>query len=307
MSEKAPNRSEHSGEGDRTENKEADHNLASIIRDIERFSHLSSELKDCLSGITRKIINSLNELKSIKQDAAQKKKELMDLFEIEASAATLIKLREEHRLKQSEFENFMENQRRLWEEEKALKEREDEEYRQSQMSRRQQEEEDLKQRLAREETLIRQKLEEELIQIRRQNTEKQELLHRDLMKREQALKKKELEWVKLIQELELFMARLMARTHREKTTDVLAAGDRRKGSIPISRGPTSDTVAANGNHRGAGEKNGIPGDTDERADPSVTSLREMLLSQERRIENIQSDIKDNREPVPFRLHPKDNA
>ena len=307
MSETAPNRSEHSGEGDRTENQQSDHNLGSIIADIERFSHLSSDLKDCLSGITRKIINSLNELKSIQQAAVQKKRELMDLYEIEASAAALKKLHEEHRLKQSEFENFMETQRRLWEEEKALKEREDEEYRQSLISRRQQEDEDFKNRLAQEQSIIRQKLEEELGQIRRQSSEKQELQERDLIKREQALKEKELEWVKLIQELELFMARLMERTHRKKNTGAIAAGDRKRDSIPIPRSLTTEAPASTVKHGCIEEKTGAAGGLDERAGPSVASIREMLLSQERRIENIQADLKDNRDPVPFRLHPKDNA
>ena len=63
MSEAAPNSSETSGKGDVKVKQETIQNPGDILGDIERFSRLSCDLKDCLSGITGKIIESLNELK----------------------------------------------------------------------------------------------------------------------------------------------------------------------------------------------------------------------------------------------------
>ncbi|MBN2319846.1 MAG: hypothetical protein JXR49_12240 [Acidobacteria bacterium] len=307
MSEAAPKHPESSGKGDGTEKQGTAQNFGGIIGEIERFSSLSSDLKDCISGITRKIIDSLNELKSVQQAVAQKKQELKQLYNIEESAAALQNLREEHRLKQNEFENFIESQRRLWEEEKALNEKEDEEYRQALKLRRKREEEEYRHRLDREQLVVRQKLEEELRQIRQQNIEKQELMKQDFLKREQALKEKELEWVRLIQELELFMTRLVERTRKKNAGLVSAAKDRKMNAAPTPGGVPSDTSAASEKNMNARENPAIAEELDDSAGTSVASVREMLLSQGRRIENIQADLKDNREPVPFRLRPKDNV
>ncbi len=304
MSETEPNGSS-PGKTEGREKSGTDQYAGGIIGDIERFSRLSSELKDCLSGITRKIIESLNELKSIQQDVAGKKQELKELYDIEASAEALQHLNEEHRLKQSEFEGFMEGQRRLWEEEKNLREKEDEEYRQVLKIRRKREEEEYKHKLAREELAARQKLEEELLQLRQQNVEKQELLKQDLLKREKALKEKELEWVRLIQELELFMTGLVERTRKKNAGCVSGVTDPGKGAVPIHADVASDAPAGIRKYAEEDKKPGIAEEPNGNADPSVASVREMLLSQGRRIENIQDDLRDNREPVPFRLRPKD--
>jgi hypothetical protein len=197
MSEEEPSCSEPSGKGDGNQKQEYAQNPGDILGDIESYSRLICVLKDCLSGISRKIIDSSNELKTVQQELAQKKKELKELYDVEASAATLLKLQEEHRLKKSEFEKFIESRHRLWEEEKALKQKEDEEYRKALKLRWQQEEEEHRNKLASELSLGRQRLEEKLRQIQH-GIEKQELLKRDLLEREQELKRKELEWVRLI-------------------------------------------------------------------------------------------------------------
>lgn len=307
MNEAAPNRPESSETLDGAEKQGTAQYYGGIVGDIERFSRLSSELKDCLSGITRKIIKSLDELKSIQQAITQKKHELKEVYAVETSASALDNLREEHRLKQSEFESFMESQRRLWEEEKALREKEDEEYRQALKLRRKREEEEYNHKLAREQLLVRQKLEEELRQIRRQTIEKQELLKQDLIKREQALKEKELEWVRLIQELEMFMTRLVERTRKKDDVRVSGAMDHDTDAMPMHGGAAADVPVASNKNEGIEEETKIADEPDVSANPSVESIREMLLSQGRRIENIQSDVKDNRDPVPFRLRPRDNV
>ena len=73
MSEEAPKGSGSSMEGNGTGKQESDQNLGDILGEIERFSRISSELKDCISEITRKIINSLDALKSVRQAVARKK------------------------------------------------------------------------------------------------------------------------------------------------------------------------------------------------------------------------------------------
>jgi len=294
-------------EGNGTGKQESDQNLGDILGEIERFSRISSELKDCISEITRKIINSLDALKSVQQAVAAKRMELKDLFEMETSAAELKKLHEEQRLKQSEFEKVMENQRRLWEDEKALKEKEDEAYRQALKLRREREESDYRERLAREESAIRQKVEEELRLARQQTIEKQELLQQDLVERERALKEKELEWVRLIQELELFMTRLVERTRTKNAVGEVAAMNRNKNSVSPSGGMVAGTPAASIHDRDLEVESEAAVVLDDTTGPSVAAVRELLLSQERRIENIQADLNDSREPVPFRVRPKDNA
>ncbi|MBN2243416.1 MAG: hypothetical protein JW793_12080 [Acidobacteria bacterium] len=305
MSEAAPNSSELSGQTGRNEEQEPAPNTWDILGEIERFSRLSCDLKDCLSAITRKIIDSLSELKTVRQALAWKKEELKELCGMETSAAALMKLQEEHRLKQSEFEDFIENRRRLWEEEQERMRKEDEEYRRALGIRRREEEEAFRSRLDREMVLGRQKLEEELRQVRQQEIEKQESLKRDLAEREQALERKELEWIRMIRELELLMTRLMEQTRKKSPgTEPAAAGCREDAAPPCGAMEfgVPSVPEKNAQRR---ENPGIALEPAGDDIPSLAPVRGMLFPQRRGIENIQADWKDNREPLPFRLPPKD--
>ena len=139
------------------------------------------------------------------------------------------------------------------------------------------------------------------------NIEKQELLKQDFLRREKALKEKELEWVRLIQELELFMTGLVERTRNKTAGSVSEVTHPQKDATPIHADAASNTPADFNQNIEGEEKPEIAGGPGGNADSSVASIRDMLLSQGRRIENIEDDLRDNREPVPFRLRPKDSV
>ena len=94
------------------------------------------------------------------------------------------------------------------------------------------------------------------VAAQQQSLKKQQALERDCLERELALKEKELEWVQLIQELEQFMSKLTRRAQAQTATRV---------------GPAAPDQS--------GQKD--PDGTD------IASLKEMLLSQGQRIENIK--------------------
>ena len=170
MSEAANEQPELSRETENPGQRKAMSESEGLFNELERFSRLSSDLKKCLSDVAHRLRNSMDELDTVQQMIVQKKAELKKIYDIEASAAALETLIAEHRSQKEEFENFIEAQRHLWEEEKMKKEREEEAYR------RKWSEEQLK---------IRRNLEEELRVIQKQSIEKHEVLERDLIKREQ--------------------------------------------------------------------------------------------------------------------------
>jgi hypothetical protein len=197
-----------------------------IASEIEHFSRLSSELTELLSNISQKIANSEEQLRVIQSTVDLKTAELKRLHNIEAGAVALEQLAEDHRLQKEGFERVMDHQHRLWEEEKAQREREDREYLENLKIRREQEEREFGENLeiqrqreeqefqrmwATEKSKARQQLEEELRAIEQNSREKQEAMERNCLERELLLKQKELEWVQLVQELEQFMSQLTKR------------------------------------------------------------------------------------------------
>jgi hypothetical protein len=274
----------------------------SIYGDLERFSRLSSDLGKCLSDVALKIKNSVDEFNTVEQEVLHKKAELKEIYDVEASAAVLANLVEEHRLQKAEFEKFMENQRRLWEEEKLKREHEDEEYRQALQLHRQQEEKEYEKKWSEKRDMIRQKLEEELRAIQHQNSEQRKLLEIDLLNRERILKKKELEWDKLVQELDLFMTRLLARTRKDNINPIPVRPD--IGNMPaVKNNLTSDTPRRAENVSVEKEMSDAGRELDESGNSSVESIRKMLLSQERRIDNIYESLKENLKSAPFKATP----
>lgn len=183
-----------------------------ISAEIARFSRLSYDLTEFLSGLSRKIQGWMAELNGIQSQIDLKKEELKRLHEIEAASATLEQLREEQRSRKESFESLMASERRNWDEEKARRRLEEEQYIENLRVQRQREEEEHRQRTAAEEQQARQRLEEELQSLREENRLKLEALEREFAQRELVLKEKETEWTQLVQELEQFMSRLANRT-----------------------------------------------------------------------------------------------
>jgi hypothetical protein len=179
-----------------------------IAGEIKRFSHLSSDLMECLSGLSRNLQSSLEQLNEIQSEINLKKEELKRLYDIEVSATALHQLREDHRLRKESFEILMESQRNSWEEEKARRAQEDKEFLENLKIQRQREEEEYRQKLAIEQQDARQKVDEEMRALQQENRLKLGALEVDYRHRESILKEKESEWTQLIQELEEFMSRL---------------------------------------------------------------------------------------------------
>jgi hypothetical protein len=304
MTDAATGQPDSSGENNNPGLKKAAEDSEGIYGDLERFSRLSSDLGKCLSDVALKIKNSVDEFNAVEQEVLHKKAELKEIYDIEASLAALANLVEEHRLKKAEFERFMESQRRLWEEEKLKKEHEDEEYKNALKLHRQREEEEYEKKWSEKRDIIRQKLEEELRAIQRQNSEQQKLLEIDLLNRERVLKKKELEWDKLIQELELFMTRLLARTRKDNIGPIPDRSDI-DDTPTVKNNLTSDTPRSPENVSDEKEMPDVERELDRSGNSSVESIREMLLSQERRIENIYRSLKENLKSAPFKEPPRE--
>ncbi|MEJ2110883.1 MAG: hypothetical protein P8Z37_13430, partial [Acidobacteriota bacterium] len=186
-------------------------NPKGMLLEIERFSSLTSDLKDCLLNMIRKTKNAMDALSKIERAVEDKKGELKRLHGIETAAVSLEELVEEHRRQRVEFDSFMDEQRRRWAEEKASREKEDSEYRENLERCRQQELQDYARRLADEKSAMREKMEEEFNTLQDRILVKQKEIEADIENRERVLEKKESDMARLIRELELFMSKLEAR------------------------------------------------------------------------------------------------
>lgn len=224
--------------------------------EIDRFSGLSSELTALLSLFFREIKPACEQLTRIRAAVDLKKKELKNLHGIEVSVDALGRLTAEHQRQKETLERLLADQRAQRESERARREREEKEYAENLRIRREREEEEYRQRWAAEKLKAQQKLEEEMRITQQESLKKQQALERDCLERELALKEKELEWVQLIQELEQFMSKLTRRTQAQTTARL----------EPVA-GDQQDRKDSDGD--------------------DITSLKEMLVSQGRRIENLK--------------------
>jgi hypothetical protein len=238
--------------------------------EIDRFSGLSSELTAILTLFSQEIKTAAEQLNRIRAAVDLKKKELKDLHGIEASVAALDRLAVEHQGKKEALERLMADQRAQWEVEKARRTREEKEYAENLRIRREREEEESRQRVAGEKLKAQQKLEEEMRILQQEGLQKQQALERDCLERELILKEKELEWVQLIQELEQFMSKLTRRTQGQSAA--------RFGSVAAeSIAPPAAQKAATPERQGQKDP-----DSDD-----ITLLREMLVTQGQKIENLK--------------------
>ncbi len=118
--------------------------------DIERFSNLSSELTQLMLRLSREIQISSEQLHRIRSEVESGKNELKTIRGIEATAAALQRMTEDHRQQKESFERMMASQRALWEEEKVNRAREEKEYLENLRMSREREEEENRQRWAAE-------------------------------------------------------------------------------------------------------------------------------------------------------------
>jgi hypothetical protein len=175
---------------------------------IERFSGISAELTGILSRLSREVNISAAQLDRVRAAVDSKKKELKTLREIEAVAVALERLVLDHQRQKDALDRAIAEQRAAWEVEKANRAQEDKEYLENLRVRREREEEVYGRAWAAEKLRAQQKLDEELRAI-------QQEIEKDCLQREARLKEKELEWVRLTEELEQFMSRLAQRARAQ--------------------------------------------------------------------------------------------
>jgi len=273
---------------------------------VERFSRLSSDMAKLLSELSLEAKKSLDQLDKIRLAVDLKRKEFKALSESAASAKLQI---EDHRMQRENLDHLMEGQRRAWEEEKARRAQQEREYLENLKIQRQREEEEYRHMWAVEQLKAQQKLEEELRTIQQRSLEKQQALERDCLQREQTLKEKELEWIQLIQELEQFMSRLARHTQSQSAayTELHAKEPSLQSDFAVLNSP-----AANEEEKSRDQSlnqnrplSPIFGNAlTEESQPSLSSLKEMLLSQGRRIENLNAELSAKRETAPLKFSPK---
>lgn len=247
----------------------------SLPAEIARISSLSSEMQDCLSSIIRRTKDAADKLEEIRNSVELKRRELKEIYAIEACAASMKALEEEYRIQKEKFAASMENRRRQLAEEEKLRRAEEEEYRESLQRRRQQQQQEYELKMAEERSLFRNRMEEELRKVLQEARDKESAIEEELRKREHALNRREEECGRLIEELELFMKRLAVRRGIDDRGALSSmapdsgAGDR-PGRLRIGGEPRYSSGIGSGDiHPGAGEH------PDE--DPPVISVRRMLF------------------------------
>jgi hypothetical protein len=190
---------------------------------IERFSIISSELTGILSRLAQEVVMSAEQLDRVRSAVDSKKEELKTLHGIEATAVALERLVLDHQRQKEALDLAMASQRAEWEEEKANRAQEEREYLEHLRVRREREEEEYRQVWAAEKLRKKEKLEEELKAVQQEHLQKQQEKEGDYIERELRLKEKELEWVRLIEELEQFMSKLAQRAKAQTVTHPGAA------------------------------------------------------------------------------------
>jgi len=269
----------------------------SLLKEVERFSHLNSDMKDCLLSMIQKTKDVVGALCFVQKAVEKKKKELNYLNDMEASAAELERLAGEHRIQTEKFDGYMKDQRRQWAEEKKLREKEETVYRENLKRSRQEEKKEHKHKLAEEKSTLREKMKEELHGILRQVREEQKEMEEGLDRRERALKKREEECSRLVQELDLLMTKLAVQK-RMDNRDVFSSDTvSPKMTTFANRWYASDDAPSVQKVDDGPPLPGVREDPNEYENPPIMSVREKLL-QESPVGAIQANQNENRDSPP---------
>jgi hypothetical protein len=182
-----------------------------FLTKAEKFSILSAGISKILSDLSMELKKSMDQFHALQSAADIKKKELMMLHGIDATAMTLKQLIEDQRAQKENLERLMNNQSARWEEEKARLDREEKEYQDNCKVQRQREEEEYRRMWAAEQLKGKQRVEEDLSAAQERCRQMQEAMERDCREREQTLQKRELECSRLIEEIEQLIGKLNTR------------------------------------------------------------------------------------------------
>ena len=169
---------------------------------VKGISSLKFEVRKMLTQISDKLEDEVNKLSGIQKAIAIKEDELMELYEIEKSAATLAALIEAQNQKRQEYESEMakreedltreiEKTRAEWEKEEEKHEIEIKEQNSAEKKKREREKEEFQYTFKREQQLLKDEFEDEKARLEREIQLTREQMEKELAEREKVISKKE--------------------------------------------------------------------------------------------------------------------
>lgn len=169
---------------------------------VKGISSLKFEVSKMLTQISDKLEDEVNKLSGIQKAIAIKEDELMELYEIEKSAATLAALIEVQNQKRQEYESEMakreedltreiEKTRAEWKKEEEKYEIEIKEQNSAEKKKREREKEEFQYTFKREQQLLKDEFEDEKARLEREIQLTREQMEKELAERQKVISKKE--------------------------------------------------------------------------------------------------------------------
>lgn len=191
----------------------------------KKLSELNLEISRTLAGLSEKMTNEVNLLKSLKEAAHLESNEIKRIHGIDTAATRIDLLIDEYAEKKKFLEAESTGMRESWEKEKIVRELKDKEDAELLKKNRARENEDYEYKKALERKKFQDNFEEECRLKEKENREKQEALEKQWNEREAVIKTKEEEFVTLKKEVEQFSGRLAsecAKTSKETAKEIEA-------------------------------------------------------------------------------------
>jgi colicin import membrane protein len=174
----------------------------------QRITGLGLDVSKALSQLSEKLVAEVDRLNNLREAASLETKELERLHKMDLAATALDQMVQDYQRQKEELENEIFRQRTAWAEEERERERQQKESEENLKKQRQREMEEYEYKKSLERKKAQDKYEEETRRLEKENLEKQENLEKSWKLRESALKEKEVEWSRLLKEVENFPARL---------------------------------------------------------------------------------------------------
>jgi colicin import membrane protein len=193
---------------------------------VQQITGLGLDVSKSLSQLSEKLVAEVEKLNNLREAAALEARELERLHKMDIAATALDHLVQDYGKQNEELENEIFQQRTKWAEEERERERQQKEAEENLKKQRQREMEDFEYKKSLERKKAQDKYEEETRKQEKENEEKQENLEKSWKLRESALKDKELEWSRLLKEVEGFPARLKNEVDAAVASSVNAAQQR---------------------------------------------------------------------------------
>ena len=179
---------------------------------VQKLSGLNLEITRSLADVSGKLVSEVDRLAKLREASAIETRELERLHKIDIAATAVDQLVESYRAQKEQLESEITSQRAAWNEEEAVRTREQKEADETQKRQRQREADDFEYKKAMERKKAQDKYDEDARVLEKKNKEKQEALDKSWHERESALKTREDELLRLKKEADTFPARLKEAT-----------------------------------------------------------------------------------------------